>query len=186
MSDDEIRKENLQVEAAKEDPKEFGPLYEKYYKGIFVFIFRRTGDEELTADICSQVFLKAMTNIHKYEFRGLPFSSWLFRIANNELNQYFRDNKINERTVSLEKEQVGDMLSDMNEIRNDEKHTFLIEALNSLKNEEIQIIELRFFEKRPFKEVGDILGITENNAKVKVYRILDKLKKALSIKIQTT
>jgi RNA polymerase sigma-70 factor (ECF subfamily) len=37
-------------------------------------------------------------------------------------------------------------------------------------------LELRFFEERPFSEVADILGITENNAKVKTYRVIDKLR----------
>jgi RNA polymerase sigma-70 factor (ECF subfamily) len=45
-----------------------------------------------------------------------------------------------------------------------------------LKPDEITIIELRFFEERPFKEVADILGLTETNAKVKVYRIVQKMK----------
>lgn len=49
--------------------------------------------------------------------------------------------------------------------------------LQKLTGEELQLIELRFFEQRPFKEVADIVGITETYAKVKVYRILQKMKK---------
>jgi RNA polymerase sigma-70 factor (ECF subfamily) len=48
-----------------------------------------------------------------------------------------------------------------------------------MSDEDTQLIELRFFEKRSFAEVGDIVGITENNAKVRVYRILDKIKKIM-------
>ena len=55
----------------------------------------------------------------------------------------------------------------------------LKEAVTDLEEEDMQFIEMRFFEKRAFKEIAEILGITENNAKVKTYRILEKLKKIL-------
>ena len=57
-------------------------------------------------------------------------------------------------------------------------------AVAQLEEEDLQLVEMRFMEKRPFKEVAEILGITENNAKVKLYRALEKLKKIL-IKKQT-
>ena len=49
--------------------------------------------------------------------------------------------------------------------------------LEKLKSDELQLIELRYLEGRSFKEVADILGISENYAKVRVYRILEKMKK---------
>jgi RNA polymerase sigma-70 factor (ECF subfamily) len=58
----------------------------------------------------------------------------------------------------------------------EERRQELLKALSVLKPEEMMLIELRFFEKRAFAEIGAILGMTENNAKVKTYRILDKLK----------
>ena len=57
---EDLEQELKQVEAAKADPARFAVLYDKYYKPIFVFIYRRTGNEELTADITSMVFMKAM------------------------------------------------------------------------------------------------------------------------------
>jgi RNA polymerase sigma-70 factor (ECF subfamily) len=60
----------------------------------------------------------------------------------------------------------------------------MIQAMQNLDEHEIQLLELRFFEKRSFSEVGAILGITENNSKVKVYRILDKLKGILKKKLE--
>ena len=58
----------------------------------------------------------------------------------------------------------------------------LVKILARLSDERLSIIEMRFFEKRSFKEIGEIMGITENNAKVKVYRTLDKLKKDFNIR----
>ena len=56
----------------------------------------------------------------------------------------------------------------------------LIQLLDDLKETDLQLIELRFFEQRPFKEIAEILDITESNAKVKTYRILERLKKKLT------
>ncbi|CAN5457662.1 sigma-70 family RNA polymerase sigma factor [soil metagenome] len=180
-SDIEIQQELQQITAAKENPARFGVLYDKYYKLIFVFIHRRTDDEELAADITSQVFLKALINIKKYEFKGVPFSAWLFRIAFNEINMYFRKNN-GQRVVSIDQ---GGILQIAQEVDLDENAEGIKQMMNAVKQlaaEDVQLIELRFFEKHSFAEVGAIIGITENNAKVKVYRILEKLKKVLSKK----
>jgi RNA polymerase sigma-70 factor, ECF subfamily len=172
---EDLEQELKQVEAAKADHARFGVLYDKYYKPIFVFIYRRTGNEEITADLTSMVFMKAMMNIKKYEYRGVPFSAWLFRIAFNEVNMYFRKTN-SERVISLEKADISTMIDDMEGNNTEENKQMIMSALGQLPEDAVQLIELRFFEKRSFSEVGDILGITENNAKVKVYRILDKLK----------
>lgn len=174
-SREELEKELQQVEAAKADPARFGVLYDKYYKPIFVFIYRRTENEEVTADLASMVFMKAMMNIKKYEFKGVPFSAWLFRIAVNEVNMYFRKSNA-DRVISLEKADISTIIDDIEKDNTEETQQQVMSALSHLPEEAVQLIELRFFEKRSFSEVGDILGITENNAKVKVYRILDKLK----------
>jgi RNA polymerase sigma-70 factor (ECF subfamily) len=164
-----------QVEAAQADPECFSVLYEKYYRQIFVFIFRRTDDETLSADLCSVTFLKAMLHIRKFRYRGLPFSSWLFRIAFNEVNMHFRKTK-NERCVSLDARGVNMLVNEGGGDLTTEDHKLLMLALSKLQESEMQLIELRFFEERSFAEVALIAGITENHAKVKVYRILSKLK----------
>lgn len=180
-NDSDLDLEMQQVEAAKDNPAQFDVLYEKYYKSIFVFIYRRTGNEDLSADITSQVFLKALINIKKYVFKGVPFSAWLFRIAFNEINMYFRKNNAH-RVVSLEQKSISQIVMEVQEEDNTLGQQRMMAALKKLDGDDIQLIELRFFEKRSFAEIGVIIGITENNAKVKVYRILDKLKKVLKTK----
>lgn len=177
-TNEDLREEVQQIKLAAQNPKHFDVLYEKYFKLIYVFIYRRTGDEELTADITSQVFLRALVNIKKYQFRGVPFSSWLFRIAFNEVNMFYRKKKV-DRIVSIEKIGITQMAEDVDAKYDEETIQKMIDSLSTLKTKEIELIELRYFEERSFSEVGEITGITENNAKVKVYRIIDKLKKLL-------
>jgi RNA polymerase sigma-70 factor (ECF subfamily) len=174
----EMEAEWVEIQAAQRQPARFRPLYERYYEPIFRFVFRRTSDEELTADLCSQVFLKALQRLGQYQFRGVPFSAWLFRIASNEVAQHYRKHQ-KQRTISLEDVQISDMAEEM---ELDEEGWSVEEVLNhldQLRPGDVTLIELRFFEQRPFKEIAAILDITESNAKVKTYRILERMKKQL-------
>ncbi|MFT4664440.1 MAG: RNA polymerase sigma-70 factor (ECF subfamily) [Polaribacter sp.] len=166
------------IQQAQLDPTHFRPLYDKYYRSIFRFIYQRIGTQAPAADVCSQVFLKAMQKLNKYQFKGVPFSAWLYRIASNEVAQHFRDNK-KSRTVCVDDRQLNDIIDEVNEQPNEQLTRNLLTCLDNLKPLDLQLIELRFFEKRPFKEIADILGITESNAKVKTYRILERLKNKL-------
>ncbi|GJM32796.1 MAG: ECF subfamily RNA polymerase sigma factor [Saprospiraceae bacterium] len=179
VSAEKMQEEWLEIQAAQDNPALFRPLYNRYYEPIFRFVLRRTADEMLSADLCSQIFLKAMQRLASYNFRGVPFSAWLYRIASNEVAQHYRaSNK--SRVVSIEDTNLGDMAEEMDEESNELLYKQLIGALDDLKANDLQLVELRFFEQRPFKEIADILGMTESNAKVKTYRILERLKKKLT------
>jgi RNA polymerase sigma-70 factor (ECF subfamily) len=164
------------IKKAQANPSAFQELYEQYYKAIFLFVLHRIGQKETTADVVSQVFLKALLNIGRFKFKGLPFSAWLYRIAVNECNDFFRRTK-RERLVVLEDSSVNVLYDEMfgEEVMEDLKRRLPL-ILERLTPDELEIIELRFLESRPFKEVAEILNITENYAKVRTYRILDKMK----------
>ena len=90
-----IEEEWVLIQVAQKNQARFAVLYNRYYEQIFRFIYNRTADEELCADLCAQTFLKAMQNLNKYTNKGVPFSAWLYRIGLNEINQYFRKSKKN-------------------------------------------------------------------------------------------
>jgi len=167
--------EKLLIERAQKDPRFFAPLYERYHEAIFRYVYRRVDEEEQAYDITSCVFVKALQALHKYEYRGLPFSAWLFRIAKSELYQSFRDQKA-QRTVSIDKVVLKQVIEDWTEDYTEADKARLLVALKDLKEQQLQLIEMRFFEKRSFKEIGEICGLSENNAKVKTFRAVLKLK----------
>lgn len=176
QTNERMKEELGWIQQAKKDPEYFAPLYRKYHEQIFRYVYQRMDDEEMAFDVTSQVFMKAIKNLNKYEYRGVPFSSWLYRIAKSELYQSFRDKKA-ERTVNIDSVYVYNMMDEIEQDENEENKQRLIRCIGELKEEDVQLIEMRFFEKRSFKEIGEILDITENNAKVKSFRALEKLKK---------
>jgi len=79
----EQAEERLLVEAAQKDPSRFGELYENNFERVYAFIARRVRDRDVVEDLTSDVFHKALTNLGRFEWRGVPFAAWLFRIAAN-------------------------------------------------------------------------------------------------------
>ena len=175
----QLQEEQLIIEAAKKNPEHFGPIYDKYYKQIFGYVYQRMDCKDTAFDVTAQVFLKALTNINRYEFKGVPFASWLFRIAHSEVMQLFRDQK-NKRAINAD---VGDLTNIYEEVQEpffEEYLPALQHMIKELPEDDLHMIEMRFFEQRPFKEIAEILNITENNAKVRMYRILERLKKTIT------
>jgi RNA polymerase sigma-70 factor (ECF subfamily) len=173
-----MKEEWVEIQAAKADPARFEVLYDRYYERIFSFIYQRLNDKEQAFDATSQVFLKAMKNLYKYEFKGVPFASWLFRIAKSEVYQLFREQKA-DKTLNIDRVNLKGMVQEMEEDFYEPYYDILKDSVAELGEDEMLFIEMRFFEKRSFKEIGEIMQITENHSKVKVYRILEKLKKIL-------
>ncbi len=171
-----ITEEEAEIRAAVKDRQRFNVLYDRYYTSIFRYVYNRVKSEDIAADVTSQVFLKAMLNLDKYQFRGLPFSSWLFTIGRNELNKHFNEQK-SERVVSVPTESLGDILDEMDDDVTADRRQLLVRALDQLNDEEVELIELKYFEKRPHQEIAQMFGLSESNAKVKIHRIVQKLKK---------
>lgn len=178
-SDQMLNQEREWIALAKENPKYFAPLYEKYHEQIFRYVYQRMDDKQSAYDVTSQVFLKAIKNLYKFEYRGVPLASWLYRIAKSEMNQSFRDNKA-KRTINIDNLQVATFMEVFEEETNSINKKRLFKALEELSETDLQLIELRYFEDRPYREIGEIISTKENNAKVKTFRALEKLKKSFT------
>jgi len=169
--------EAQEIQRAKSDHRYFGILYERYFEQMYRFIYKRvSGNEEVAGDLVQQLFMKAMANIQKYEDRGLPFSAWLYRIAQNEVNMFFRSQKKNYTVEITDRQLIGILEEATEEAVSQEDLDTLIRMINELEAEQADILELRFFQEMSFKEIADIYNISEANAKMRVYRLLEKIK----------
>lgn len=182
FTDSEIKKEEQEILNAIENPKAFEVIYDRYFLSIYKYILVRVSNELLADEITSMVMLKAMENLHKYQFKGLPFSAWLYRVAYNELQNNFRQKKA-KKTIAVPVDELhflaAEALEDSEETQLWVKK--LKQVLPQLKSDQIELIQLRFFESRSFKEIGEIVGITEANAKVKTHRVIKKIAKLLGV-----
>ncbi|HWY97869.1 MAG TPA: sigma-70 family RNA polymerase sigma factor, partial [Bacteroidia bacterium] len=105
ISSEEMLSEQKEIEAAKADPARFEVLYNKYYEPILQFVYKRVEGKEAAFDITSQVFLNAMLKLSQFKFMGTPFSSWLYRIALNEINMLYRKDKI-QRSIKVDESEL--------------------------------------------------------------------------------
>ena len=176
-SKNDIRLELTQIQKAQNDPREFAPIYNRYYNEIFIYISRRVEDHDMVADITSKTFTNCLSSLHKFKYMGVPFSAWLYKIAINEVRQFFRQRKNLPRMVCLTESDFTEISQEtVEESKYEQAHELVPKLLSQLNENELQCIELRFFEKKSFKEIGFTLGLTEVNAKVRTYRILKKLR----------
>jgi RNA polymerase sigma-70 factor (ECF subfamily) len=163
------------VALAKENREAFGALYAKYWEPVYRFVYKRVMGEERVKDIAQAVFIKAMLNLHKYETRGFAFSSWLFRIALNEITDAAKKEK-NLGIVDVPTDGKEELVLEPDLGLRDFQLEQLVAALNKSSPEDVELIELRFFEKRRLREVANILGISETNCKVRMHRTMKRLK----------
>ncbi|NNE54932.1 MAG: sigma-70 family RNA polymerase sigma factor, partial [Flavobacteriales bacterium] len=158
----------------KKDPRHFAPLYEKHFNSVFRFVYSRVQNKDLTADLTSQTFTKALMALSRYEDRGYAFSSWLIRIAINEINMHFRKNS-KHKFAEVSENQLITLMVEAEEPADDMQ--VVVKALNEMEEDQVSLIELRFFEKKSFAQIGEILSVAEDTAKMRVYRALKRLRK---------
>jgi RNA polymerase sigma-70 factor, ECF subfamily len=168
----------------KTNPAGFSEVFKLYYKPIFGYIFRRTGVFDDTADIAADTFFKAFAHINSFAYKGISVKVWLYRIATNEVNMYFRHKQkhhsVFERIESDENIFNNFLLEDKKELENElQKHEQYLTVLKSLKTLPLkyqEVISLRYFEGKDNKEIIEILNIKEGTLKSLLSRGLGKLR----------
>jgi RNA polymerase sigma-70 factor (ECF subfamily) len=173
------------LDRIRQHPASFSELFKQYYKQIFGYVFRRTGNFDDSADIAADTFLKAFRHIHNFKYNGISVKVWLYRIATNELNLYFRLKQkhnsifelINTEDKNLFEVYIAD---DRREIESElERHEQFLSVLKELKSLPVkyqEVIALRYFEGKDNKEIAEILNINEGTLKSLLSRGIEKLR----------
>jgi RNA polymerase sigma-70 factor (ECF subfamily) len=183
----DLSEEKKLVRQAQKAPDAFAELYDQYYPKIFGYILRRTANLETAQDLTSETFFNALNKLWQFRWRNISFSSWLYKIASNEINQHFRKAEY-KKSISLEelREQGFEPVS------SSDPESELIEAQEKLRQHrefrEVQdkivrlpvkyqeVIALRFFEQKQIKEISEILGKKEGTVKSLLHRAVEKLR----------
>ncbi len=160
---------------AKKDIRYFDKLYEEHFPAIFRFVIVRVNNRDIAEEIVSNVFYKAMSKLHMFRWRSIPFSAWLYRIAISEISNYFRKEK---RQRKIE-QQVFDESDIPQEEEEYFSYEFVHQYIKGLPQSDQDLIYFRFFEKKSFSEISEIVGKKENTLRVNLHRALRKLEKLI-------
>lgn len=179
-----LDEEKALIEQARRQPKAFGVLFDAYYGPIFGYVHRRILDWDISKDVTSEVFLKALTNLSTFRWQGISIAAWLYRIATNEINLYFRHGKTAPSSLQdLDERGFDSMDNRENEKELAEKqiqaHQDFLQIQAVLKTLNIkyqEVIALRYFEDKSIKEIAEILNKNEGTVKSLISRGLEKIR----------
>lgn len=155
--------------------KEFTKLYDAFLDRIYKFVFYRVGHKELSEDITSTVFLKALQNIQKFNPDKGEFSTWLFAIAKNSVVDHFRSGSYVELPLE-EVESVDTVDSPFEQAVRSMDAQKAQSILNSLGEKERELIVMRLWDGLSHKEIAEILGQSEGSVRTSFSRTMTSLK----------
>jgi RNA polymerase sigma-70 factor (ECF subfamily) len=161
--------ERLLIEAAQKDPRRYGELYERNFHRVYVFIARRVRDRHEAEDITAEVFQHALANLPKFEWRGVPFAVWLFRIAANAIVDRYKKRSreaIDPASDDLDQSHWPDI----------ERRVILFTLVDDLPNDQRTVILKRFVEEKTIREIAEELQKTEGAVKQLQFRALANLR----------
>ena len=165
--------------AKRGEASAFGLLYDRYQPQIYRFIFLKVSRREEAEDLTHQVFLQALQHIGEYEDVGFPFTSWLYRIARNEVIDHYRTKRqaISLDDVAPEYFATLDRAMEDAERRMDVRR--VTDALKQLKPEYQDVIIMRFIEDLSPKEIAVALQKSEGAVKLLQHRAVKQLQQLL-------
>ncbi|MEA2683856.1 MAG: hypothetical protein QOK05_2184 [Chloroflexota bacterium] len=176
-SEAELEDERQLIEAARLDPARFQELYDRYFDQIYSYVYYHCGSREQAEDITAATFQRGLEDLPNFQWRGVPYSAWLYRVAGNLLS---RDRR---RPAWLELQDTqyhGEEAEEPDEVvmRLDE-NSRLHDAIRELPADQRQAILLRFFAGMRNKEVGRVMTRSEGAVKLLVFRAVSNLRKQL-------
>ena len=167
------------VEQAQTNPANFGLIYQQYAQLIYKYIYSRVRNQQDTEDLTSQTFMNAMQSLHKYRDQGY-FSAWLFTIARNKVRDFYRKNK-----PEIDVENIDNLNRYAEGIHEQVERSLEVERLTrfvrGLKEEEQELIRLRYLAELPFAEIARVVGKKEDAVKKALYRLLERLEGQMEV-----
>jgi len=165
--------------AQKRDSQALSEIYEAYFDKIYRYIFVRVRNEMEAEDITQQVFIKLLQSIGSYKNQGVPFSSWVYRIAHNQVVDFLRQHN-KKATVDIEGIPLMDVGNDPQSMVEEQYDlAALKDAMKHLTEAQQEVLALRFTSELPIAQCAEIMGKREGAIKALQHSAVQALKKAL-------
>ncbi|MFH1647089.1 MAG: sigma-70 family RNA polymerase sigma factor [Chloroflexota bacterium] len=171
--------ESLIRRAQQRDQMALTQLYEENFDRIYRYIVLKIGDRTEAEDMTQQVFLQALKAISSYRFKGMPFSSWLYRIAHNQVVDYLRK-KSRRPTVPIEESMAAGNSDPQRETERKMEIEQLSAAARRLTAAQQEVISLRFGGELPVAEVARVMGKSEGAVKALQHSAIVALRKVMT------
>lgn len=169
----QLEAERRLIEASKRQPRRFAQLYERYFDRVYAFALTRTRDRAAAEDVTAETFRVAFENLARFEWRGVPFSAWLFRIAANAATDEARLASRAEALTELDAVQDESWEARLIEV---ETKARLFELVERLPGDQRRAIVMRFGQEKRVREIAGVLGRTEGAVKLLQHRAMQKLR----------
>jgi RNA polymerase sigma-70 factor (ECF subfamily) len=175
---DEVPDEVVLIQRAKDfDNEAWRQIYYCYYPKIYAYLLRRLGNTDLAEDMAANVFLHAVEGINSFRWRGFSLSSWFFRIAHNQVVDHFRRKaRARIKTEPLTEELLAKISNGQDATEAIFVKDKLKLALESITDDQRQVVLLKFFEGLSNAEVARIIKKSEGAVKGLQHRALASLK----------
>ena len=160
------------IEAARSDPNRFAPLYEEHFERVYAYVARRVHDRAEAQDITAEVFRQALAGLPRFEWRGVPFIAWLYRIAANTIADHFT-RLAREQGTPLPEQHASDDTAGV------ERRALLFRLVGGLPADQRKVIELRFGEERSIREIAAEMGRSDGAIKQLQWRAMQTLRERL-------
>jgi len=164
------------------DKKQIEELYHQYYKHIYSMVQKKF-PRDTAHDLATDIFLKIIFNLDKYKNQGKGMQPWISTVTRNEIIQTFRSQK---KSVLNNSADISDLFYKLSEHEADKEDDALMEIWPAVKKilldmdeDSLKLIVLRFFRRWPYAKIAQELNIRENNAKVRMKRLLERIRKEL-------
>lgn len=159
------------------DLDKMGLLFERYHKALYGFLYRMSGQKEVSEDMVQNVFYRMIRYRNTFTGEG-EFKTWMYHLARNVLNDHHKKNKAasqHQDVTELESRIGGGKLAD-EQIQKEQELNMLNNAIASLSEESREVLILSRYQELKYDEIAGILNISEGNVKVRVYRAIQQLK----------
>ena len=175
--------ERLLIAAAQKDPARFTELYEEHFERVYAFVARRLRNRDDAEDVTSEVFRDALANIGKFEYRGAPFASWLYRIASNAIADRWQRSAKEQGTALAEIPRTIPLARDPEEI---ESRARLFRLVATLPGDQRRVIEMRFAEGKSIAEIAREISRTGGAVKQLQFRAIQNLRASIEKKTRAS
>ena len=171
----EPERERQLIERANDDPEAFRELYRHYLPRVYAYVAYRVGKKQEAEDLVSDLFLKVVERISEFQYRGAgTFPAWLFQIARNQVNAFFRRNNRDSNPVPLEDlPDVGESPGEA--VLRKERFAELRELIGTLSPRRRETILLKYFGGLRNQEIARVLSLDERTVASHISRGLANL-----------